>query len=95
MKKDLILIIFPTLMRSQWFFEDNIAPLMPELKKLDNITYENDKFKLKLCSSYNSDNLRGYNASFIFLSDECNLKTYNDIVLHLVKGDHSKVKVVI
>lgn len=94
MKKDLILVIFSTYNRAEWFYEDNIKPVMSYLKKVNNMTYESDTYILRLCSLSNPNNLRGYNANFIYLSDECSLKIYNEIVLPLVKNRHECIKVV-
>lgn len=95
MKKDLILVIFPYKEGARWYFEDNIKPLMPFLKKKDMFTYESDTYTLKLCSYNDSDNLRGLRPEYVYLYEECSIKVYNNIIVPLVKGDHNRIKVVV
>lgn len=94
-KKDLFLVAFPMTERGVWYVEENILPLMPYLKKTSHTTFESDTCKIVVHSTSLSDHMRGLRPDLVFLSDECNLKTYNEIILPLVNGDHKRVKVVI
>ena len=67
MKKDLILVVFPTYQSAGWYFEDNIKPIMSFLKRKDPHTYESDTYILRLCSFSKGDSLRGYDEHLVFL----------------------------
>lgn len=94
-KKNLFLVVFPFTDIGICYVEDNILPLMAYLKQTSRGIFESDTCKIKVCSLINFDNIRGLKPDLIFLSDECDLKTYNEIILPLVNYDHKRIKVVL
>jgi hypothetical protein len=94
-KKDRFLVVFPYIERGVIYIEENILPLMPYLKKTSPTIFESDTCEIKVCSLSLENNMRGMRADLVFLSDECSLKTYNDIILPMVNRDHKRVKVVL
>lgn len=93
MKKLKILVIFKTLQQAKWYLEDTISKTAPNLIKKDYHLYESDYFIIHLLN-LNSMSIIGHRADYIFLTDECPIKDYKELILPCVKGDNNKIKIV-
>lgn len=94
MRKLEILVIFETHQRAAWYVNEVMLPLMPRIEKKNVNLFESDMYRVHILSAANEMNLRGRLADLIYASNEISLKQYTELVLPLVKGDHSKIKVV-
>lgn len=94
MNKGLILVVMPIYYRSKCFIEDYLMPINSSLKQIDNSTFESDNYKIRLGSLSSPENIRGLRPDYIYLSNECTAKIYQEIMLPLVNGEHSRIKVV-
>jgi hypothetical protein len=88
----IVLVVFPTIQRSQYFFEEIVKPIS-NVKRHDKGEGVTDKYIFKFYSQSFPDKLRGYQPEWIYMSNDLDMETYK-VLLQLVKGDHSKIKVV-
>lgn len=90
--KTLVLVVFPTMERSLWYFNDKIKPIQSVIRE-DKSQAITDKHVFKFHSQSFPDKMRGYRPEWIYMSNDLDMETYN-VLLRLVEGDHSKIKVV-
>lgn len=92
MKKDIIVIAFPRVHQSEWYFESQIAPFLDNKKRSrGKVETDNCIFYLK---NFNHNGLRGMNADKIIVSDYATIKFYDEILMPLVQNDHNRITVI-
>ena len=92
MNKKIVLLVFPTMIRAQHFFEEIIKPVS-NVKRHDKGEAITDKYIFKFHSQSFPDKMRGYSPEWIYMSNDLDMEAYR-VLLQCVKGDHSKIKVV-